>query len=154
MWTIFTPHPRHRLSPRYFWRDTLIAVAPIAALSGIAVTITYAMLRILHPDNLVGVSTTTVIVSTFFGIYLVFLVPHMFDVINDRTARLARTLYVLSVVFVLIPIFGLSFVRDFFDFTTPAWRDTWPLLLLIVAIALVQWRIALRAGLRLKKREP
>ncbi len=154
MWTFFSPRPRHRLSPRYFWRDTLFAVAPIAALSGIVVTITYIFLRIIHPTNLVGVSTTTVLVATFFGIYLVFLVPRMFDVRNNREAQLARLLYILAVVFVLIPSFGLGFARDFFDFTTPAWQNTWPLLLLIVITAALQWIIARRAGLRLKRREP
>jgi len=154
MWTLLPPVPRHRLSPRFFWRDTLLAVAPIAVLSGAVVTITYTMLRIIHPTNLVGVSTTTVIVATFFGIYLVFLVPRMFDVKNNRNARLARLLYILSVTFVLIPSFGFSFVRDFFDFTTPAWQDTWPLLVIIIATAMVQWKIANSAGVRLKKREP
>ncbi len=153
MWTIFTPIPRHRLSPQFFWRDTLLAVAPIAVLSGVVVTVSYTVLRMIHPSDLVGVSTTTVIVATFFGIYLVFLVPRMFDVKNDRTARLARLLYILGVVFVLIPSFGLSFTRDFFDFTTPAWQNTWPLLLLIVATALLQWRLARDAGIRLKRRE-
>jgi cation-transporting ATPase E len=154
MWTLFAPRPRHRLSPRFFWRDTLLAVAPIAALSGIVVTITYTVLRLIHPSNLVGVSTTTVIVATFFGIYLVFLVPRMFDVRNNREARLARALYIVAVIFVLIPSFGLSFVRDFFDFTMPAWQNTWPLLLLIAGTAVVQWMIARSAGIRLKKREP
>ncbi len=153
MWTLFPPFPRHRLSPRFFWRDTLFAVAPIAVLSGIVVTATYTMLRLIHPNDPVGVSTTTVIVATFFGIYLVFLVPRMFDVKNNHTARLVRLLYILSVVLVLIPSFGLSFVRDFFDFTAPAWQDTWPLLALIVATAMVQWKIAQSAGRRLKKRE-
>ncbi len=154
MWTIFAPYPRHRLSPHFFWRDTLLAVAPIAVLSGIAVTITYAMLRVLHPEDLVGVSTTTVIVATFFGIYLVFLVPRMFDVRNDRTARLARLLYTLCVLLVLITSFGLSFVRDFFDFTTPAMQNTWPLLVVIIATTVLQWKIAKMAGVRLKNREP
>ena len=154
MWTLFAPLPRHRLSPRFFWRDTLVAVSPIAALSGIVVTITYTVLRIMHPTDIQGVSTTTVIIATFFGVYLVFLVPRMFDVKNDRTARLARLLYILSVSFVLISSFGLSLVRDFFDFTTPAWQNTWPLLGLIVATAIWQWQIAGQAGRRLKQREP
>lgn len=154
MWTLFSPRPRHRLSPKYFWRDTLFAVAPIAALSGIVVTISYIFLRATHSDNLVGVSTTTVLIATFFGIYLVFLVPRMFDVRNNREAQLARVLYILAVIFVLIPSFGLSLARDFFDFTAPAWQNTWPLLLLIIVTAVLQWIIASRAGIRLKKREP
>lgn len=154
MWTLYPPFPRHRLSPRFFWRDTLFAVAPIAALSGVVVTITYMVLLALHPADIDGVSTTTVLVATFFGIYLVFLVPRMFDVKNNRAARLARLLYILSVMLVIIPSFGLGFARDFFDFTTPAWRDTLPLLLLIIVTATLQWRLARSAGERLKQREP
>lgn len=153
MWTFFTPYPRHRLSPRFFWRDTLIAIAPIAFLSGMVATITYAMLYTLHPNDLQGVSTTTVIIAIFFGVYLVFLVPRMFDVKDNRRARLARSLYIMLVFIVFVLSFGIGFVRDFFDFTTPAWRDTWPLLVVIVTTALLQWEIAGNAGERLRKRE-
>lgn len=153
MWTLFTPSPRHRLSPRHFWRDTLWAVTPIAALSGLVVTFTYAYLRIIHPIDLSGVSTTTVIISTLFGIYLVFLVPRMFDIKQTTKARLARLFYTVAVVLVIIPSFGLSFIRDFFDFTMPAWQNTWPLLIVIVVVAILQLVIANKAGKRLKNRE-
>lgn len=153
MWTLFTPSPKSRLSPRHFWRDTLWAVAPIAALSGIMVTITYSVLRMLHPHDLSGVSTTTVLVATFFGIYLVFLVPRMFNVRNNRTSRLARILYTLAVITVVIPSFRFSIARDFFDFTTPAWQDTWPIFTAIVVVAILQFYIATKAGQRLRHRE-
>lgn len=154
MWTLFNPSPKHRLSPSFFWKDTLLAVIPIAILSGITVTASYVMLSTLHPTNPSGVSTTTVIIATFFGIYLVFLVPRMFDVVNDMETRLARLLYVLASSFVIVVSFGLGFARDFFDFTTPAWQNTWPLMMLITCVAILQWNIATRAGIRLKKREP
>ena len=154
MWTLFPPLPRHRLSPKYFWRDTLFAVAPIAALTGFTVTATYIYLRVIHPGNLLGVSTTTVLVATFFGIYLVFLVPKMFGVINDGEAKLARLLYMLTVVLVVITSFGLGFMRDFFDFSTPAWQNTLPLLVLISCTAILQWKVAESAGNRLMAREP
>lgn len=154
MWTLFAPRPRHRLSPKFFWKDTLQAVAPIAFITGITVTIVYAVLSALHPNNPQGVSTTTVLVATLFGIYLVFLVPHMFDVKNTRIARIARALYIAAVVVVVTLSFGLGFARDFFDFTTPAWQNTWQLLVVIIIAALLQGYIAYRAGLRLKKREP
>ena len=153
MWTLFIPLPRHRLSPRFFWRDTLFAVAPIAALSGMVVTITYTMLHIIHPTDLHGVSTTTVIIATLFGIYLVFLVPRMFNIKNDRKARLARVLYVFTVLLVIIPSFGFSLIRDFFDFTTPAWQNTWPLFVLIIGTAILQWKIAGNAGRRINIHE-
>lgn len=66
MWTLFTPIPRRRISPRHYWKDTLFAVMPIAILSGLAVTVSYAVLRVMHPENLQGVMTTTVLIATFF----------------------------------------------------------------------------------------
>lgn len=153
IWALFTPTPRHRISPRYFWKDTLWTVAPIAVLSGIAVTMTYTMLSLVHPTNPDSVATTTVIVATLFGIYLVFLVPRMFDIKNTRKARLARLAYVATAILVIIPSFGLGFIRDFFDFTMPAWQNTWPLVLLIIGTVAMQWMIATNAGVRFKKRK-
>ncbi len=153
MWTLSAPSPLHRLSPRHFWKNTLFAVAPIAVLSGIMITSAYALLHVMHPSDPSGVSTTTVIIATFFGIYLVFLVPRMFDVRNNRKAQLARILYILMVLLVIIPSFGISFIRDFFDFSMPAVQNTWPLLIMIFGTAILQWIIADRAGRRLKKRE-
>jgi cation-transporting ATPase E len=152
MWTLFTPIPRTLVSPKYFWKDTFQAVAPIAVITGTVVTITYGYLRAFHPTNLMGVSTTTVLVATLFGVYLVFLVPRLFDVRNTRTARLARILYICAVITVIIPSFGFSFARDFFDFTAPAWSDTWPLAILIFGAMILQWYIAKKAGQRFKIR--
>lgn len=153
MWTLFTPIPTHRVSPKYFWKDTLMAVIPIAAISGFAVTISYAFLNSIHPNNAQGVATTTVIIATFFGIYLVSLVPRMFKIKNNRSAKLARLLYILAVVFVVTMSFGVGFIRDFFDFTTPAWRNTLPLLAMIISAAIFQRKIADNAGARLQNRE-
>lgn len=154
MWTLFTPSPRHRLSPKYFWNDTLMAVAPIAVLSGLMVAFSYYVLGTLHPENLLSVSTSTVIIATFFGIYLVFLVPRMFDLKNNLKARLARIFYVVSVLLVAIPSFGTHFIRDFFDFTMPAWQNTWSLIIVIIGVVILQWNIASAAGKRFRDREP
>ena len=153
MLTLFTPLPRHRLSPKYFWKDTLLAVTPIAILSGLVVTLTFSYLSLIHPGDTGGVSTTTVIVATLFGIYLVFLVPHMFDIKHTRRARLARLIYLAFVLIVVVPSFGFGFLRDFFDFTMPAWRNTWPLLVVIVIIAILQWMLATSASRRLTNRD-
>ncbi len=152
MWTIFTPLPAHRLSPKYFWKDTLLAVAPIAAMTGLIVTLSYIFLDLIHPGDASGVATTTVIIATFFGIYLVFLVSKMFNIRNNRSAKLARLLYILAVIFVLSISFGFGFSRDFFDFTTPAWRNSLPLLMLIVCVSIFQWKIAAMAGDRISRR--
>lgn len=151
MWTLFTPRPTHRVSPKNFWRDTLWAVMPIAVLSGLAVSVSYVFLSSVHPNDSMGVSTTTVIIATFFGVYLVFLMPKMFNLVNTRESRLAQLLYSLAVVFVVIVSFGVGFIRDFYDFTTPAWHNTLPLLIMIICIALFQKFIADKAGARLRK---
>ena len=153
MWTLFTPSPRHHLSPRHFWRDTIMAVAPIAVLSGLTVTFTYFVLRTAHPNNLSGVSTSTVIVATLFGIYLVFLVPRMFDLKSNKKTYLARIFYVSSVLLMFATSFGLDFFRDFFDFSAPAWQNTSSLIFVIVGVAVLQWFIANNTGQRFKKRE-
>jgi cation-transporting ATPase E len=152
MWALFTPSPRHRISPLYFWRDTLRAVAPISILTGLTVTLTYIILQLTYPADPLGVSTTTVIVSTFFGIYMVFLVPKMFEIRNNKAAKFANIFYVVSVLLVLIPSFQFSFARDFFDFTTPAWQNNWFLLVLIISVAVLQWIIAKKAGVKTKNR--
>lgn len=154
MWTLFTPVPMHRISPNYFWRDTLFAVAPIAVLSGALVTTVYTVLHSVYPNDLSGVATSTVLIATLFGVYLVFLMPHMFDLKNDKKAQFARGFYVLTVLFVMIPSLGLSSLRGFFDFTAPAWRDTWQLVFLIFGVAIIQWWLAVSAGKRFKQREP
>lgn len=154
MWTIFAPSPRHKLSPKYFWNDTLMAIAPIATLSGIAVTSTYAILSRLHPEDIKGIMTSTVIMATLFGINMVFLVPRMFDVKNTKKAKVARFFYVTAVALIVFPSFKFAFIRDFFDFTMPAWTSTWPLVVLLIGIVIFQWRIAISAGDRIKRREP
>jgi len=117
------------------------------------VTVTYSVLRMLHPMDLTGVSTTTVLVATFFGVYLVFLVPRMFNLKPDRTTLIARALYILAATIVVVPSFGLTIAREFFDFTTPAWTNTWLLFVAIIVVALLQFYIAHKAGQRFRKRQ-
>lgn len=146
LWTLAPPIPTYKISPKRFWWDTLAPVAPIAAISGVVVALVYLRLLALHPEDVEGVATSTVLVATSFGIYLVFLVSKMFKAVNNRTAKLARLLYILTVIFVVTISFGFGVTRDFFDFTAPAWRDAWPLLPLIAFAALLQWLIADRVA--------
>ncbi len=150
MWTLFPPSPRQRLSPRYFWRNTLFAVTPIAVLSGIMITSSYTLLHLMHPTDINGVSTATVIIATFFGVYLVYLVPRMFNVRNNRKSQIARILYTVMVFGVITISFGFDYFRDFFNFTMPAGQNSWPLLIMVVGTAYLQWIIAGRAGKRIR----
>lgn len=142
LWTLFPPIPTYKVSPKRFWWDTLAPVTPIAIITGFVVALSYLHLLKLHPNDVAGVATTTVLIATFFGVYLVFLIGKMFRVVNSRIAKLARILYVLGVVFMLIISFGFGFTRDFFDFVTPAYKGMLPLTLLIIFAVILQWIIA------------
>lgn len=150
LWTLFQPIPTYKISPKRFWWDTLAPVLPIAMISGAVVALSYLRLLMIHPDDPEGVSTTTVLIATFFGVYLVFLMSRMFRAVNNRTAKLARILYILAVVFVVIVSFGFGFTRDFFDFTAPAIRESWPIVVMIFFAVIIQWLIADRIA-RAKK---
>lgn len=146
MWTVFPPLPRNRVNPNNFWRDTLIAIAPIAIITGLTVTFTYWAMSFIYPDRQANVATMTVLVATFFGVYMVFLVAKMLGVKLNRRAKRARLLYVVIVVSIALFSFGAGFLRDFFDFSTPTVWMLWPALGTIMLAAVVQWRLVERRG--------
>ena len=146
MWTLFPPRSHHRINPHNFWRDTLGAVTPIALVSGAAVSITYLMLRAMQPHDQDTVSTMTVLVATFFGVYLVFLVGPMLGVVLDRRAKTARMLYITAALLVASTSFAVPLLRRFFDFTIPTLAMIGPVAGVVVIAALLQWHLARRAG--------
>ncbi len=142
MWTLFPPNPKHRINPNKFWQDTLLSIAPIAVITGLTVAFTYWVTSIIYPDKPVNVATVTVMTATFFGVYMVFLVAKMLGVTLDQSAKLARIIYLLMVSVVSVIIFGTSFLRDFFDFSTPTIWILWPAIGVIALAAAVQWQLA------------
>ena len=149
MWTLFPPVPKHRINPKRFWNDTLLAVTPIALLTGLTVAFTYWIMSVVFPGHAAEVATMTVLTATFFGVYLVFLVGIMLDVTIDKAAKRARLLYLLSVVVVAAGSFGFGFLRDFFDFTVPNLFIMWPAIGVIILATLTQLFIARRVGRRI-----
>lgn len=149
MWTLFPPVPKHRINPKRFWRDTLLAVLPIALLTGLTVAFTYWIMSVVFPGHAAEVATMTVLTATFFGVYLVFLVGIMLDVTIDKAAKRARLLYLLSVVVVAAGSFGFGFLRDFFDFTVPNLFIMWPAIGVIILAVLAQLFLARRVGRRI-----
>ena len=149
MWTLFPPVPKHRINPKRFWHDTLLAVAPIALITGVAVAFTYWITSVMFPGHAAEVATMTVLTATLFGVYLVFLVGIMLDVAIDKSAKRARLLYLLSVIIVAAGSFGFGFLRDFFDFTVPNLFIMWPAAGAIVVAMLAQLFIARWAGRRI-----
>jgi cation-transporting ATPase E len=153
MWTLFPPKPNYQVNPTEFWRDTLLAVFPISLLSGAAVTFSYWYMSIVSSASQKSIATTTVIIATFFGVYLVFLIPRLLRMEYDTPAKIARGLYLFAVVMVASVGFGFGFTRDFFDFTRPAFGELLPVSAFIIVAALLQWYLANRAGRRIAKRE-
>lgn len=152
MWTFFPPSSRYRLKPSNFWRDTLLSILPIAVITGLTVAFIYIVLSKIYPGNPTEISTVTVIVSTFMGIYLVFLVPVIFNIKNSRSSTAAWLFYIMSVLLILVPSFSLRIVRDFFSFTLPNWYQIWPLVFVVIGAVILQWALAFIARLRLIKR--
>jgi len=153
MWTLFPPKPKYRVNPQDFWKDTLLAVLPISLISGITVTLSYWYMNMIGNADHKSIATTTVIIATFFGTYLVFLMSRMLRVTYDVWAKIARTLYIIAAVVVASVAFGFGFTRDFFDFTRPSFIDLLPLSIVIVLAAILQWKLANSAGRRIAKRE-
>lgn len=152
MWTLFPPRPRHRVRPLDYWRDTLFAIAPIALLSGAAITLSYWYLGAVSPGDGKGVATSTVIITTLFGVYAVFLVPFMLNVVYDAKARIARLLYLAAVAMAASALFGFDTLRDFFDFTRPSHEHITVVLLQVVFVMIIQWFLARKARDRLRAR--
>lgn len=146
MWTLFPPSPKHQINPQHFWRDTLQAVAPIAVITGVTVSLAYWLLGALFPGNTGQVATMTVLIATFFGVYLVFLVGLILGVQIDGAAKKARLLYLLAVSVVVLASFGLPWLRQFFDFVWPNWAMLWPVSSMVAIAAIGQWQLARRAA--------
>lgn len=149
MWTLFPPVPKHRINPKRFWHDTLLAVLSIALITGLTVAFTYWIMSTVFPGHAAEIATMTALTATFFGVYLVFLVGIMLDVTIDKAAKRARLLYLLSVVVVAGGSFGFGFLRDFFDFTVPNLFLLWPAIGVIILAAMTQLFLARRVGRRI-----
>ena len=90
----------------------------------------------------------TVLVATFYGVYLVFLAGRMLGVQLDKRAHLARMLYMLAVLIVTVVSFGVGPLREFFDFTPPNLLLLWPSTAIIIPVIVLQWWWARRIGQR------
>lgn len=150
MWAFFPPKPKYRINPKQFWHDTLRPVIPIALLSGATVSVFYWLALTEHPHNRTGVATSTVLVATFFGIWMVFLASRLLNVHYDRVTRLARAAYLVAVALVALVSFGSGMLRDFFDFSRPDGSFILPMIIVIASVATLQYLLARRVGNRLR----
>lgn len=150
MWAFFPPTPKHHIDPRRYWHDTLRPVVPIALMTGTVVAAFYVVATRVLPDDPSGVTTSTVLVATFFGIWTVFLASRMLGVTYDHVTKWARAAYLVAVGVVAVISFGSATFRDFFNFSRPAWSFLVPALLVLIAAATLQYQLARRAGDRFR----
>lgn len=148
LWTLFPPNTTQRVNPKLFWRRTLWRIAPIALLSGFAVTFTYGwFLQSITKENevaVMSVMTSTVITATLVGMMIVFLVPRMFSARKNRAVKYMRVFYILGAAVVASGAFGITFAREFFDFVLPAWEHAWVPALVVIGVFYLQRRIVER----------
>lgn len=154
IWTIFMPRPKSRLSIKYFWRDTLLAIFPIAVLSGLVLSFVYIYLHMLYPGQQSSISTTMVIIATIIGAYMVFLTPKMFNIKHTKKTIIGYVIYTAVCLLETVVVFGIGFMRDFFDFSTPIFSNILPLITVIIGIAILQWKVAIDIGQRIANRNP
>lgn len=153
LWTLFPPTPSYRINPREFWRDTLLAVLPISLISGFTVTLSYWYMTTSHIYDQASIATSTVMIATIFGVYLVFLMRPLLRPTYNLAGKISHVVYVLSVMLVAGLIFSFNVTRNFFDFTSPAFLDLIPVSAFVIAAMILQWQIAKNNGRRIAKRE-
>lgn len=145
MLTLFPPRPRVRINPKDFWRNTLLPTIPMALVSGITVTLAYLYaVDYMHLKHSTA-GTVSVMVATIMGISMVFRAPQMLAVVATKSLQFARGIYIALALVIASASFGITFARDFFDFTRPTWEqfvNTWPVWLLVVVAIIIHYAIA------------
>lgn len=147
--TIFTPVPTLKINPKFFWRDTLGRIAPIALLSASGIFLSFLTVYLFarHGVMLRGGSTLAVLVATFFGMYTLYLTNLMFRTKQTNRTKLAIMTYLVCSSIVVLFSFGLRFARNFFDFDIPSATGALIALALVAVIAVVQLKLALNRRL-------
>jgi cation-transporting ATPase E len=146
--TLFTPQPTYKINPRYFWRDTLLDVFPLALLSGVGIFASYILTTGLSPDGSTGGATMTVLSATFFGMYMFFLANHMFATKQTKTVKVATIAYIAMSSLIAITSFSVGILRKFFEFYKPEGWGIILSILTVVGLAYVQYHIADRIRAR------
>ena len=147
--TLFPPTPSCKIDPQKFWQKTLRNIAPVAVLSGFAVSLIYvAMLSTPHQpslDELRGILATVVVIATYFGVFIAFLGEKMLDSRANRNTFYRHTLHILGALLFIGSVFGFNFLRDFFEFNLPSLEKIGFVVAVIAVASAVQFILAKRA---------
>ncbi|MDO4868487.1 MAG: HAD-IC family P-type ATPase [bacterium] len=141
--TLFPPIPVGKINPHNFWRDTLYNIAPIAVLSGFAVSMIYVVMisDLENPslNQIRGVLATVVVVAAYFGVFVTILGEKMLSSKLIRNTIYRRALYILVTVLFTGAVFGSRLLRDFFEFNFPSIEKIWFVASVVMVVSIVQF---------------
>lgn len=148
--TLFTPTTKLRVNPKYFWRDTLWRILPLAMLSALGIFLAFGVMVLSSQRgvHLHGQSTIAVLVATFFGMYMVYLTNLMFKTQQTTNTTIATITYVAASSLIALLSFGWRFARNFFVFRAPNTLGAAVTVVVVVIIALIQYRIVVNRLVR------
>ncbi len=141
--TLFPPIPVGKINPQNFWRDTLRNIAPIAVLSGFAVSMIYVVMisDLENPslNQIRGVLATVVVIAAYFGVFVTILGEKMLSSKLIRNTIYRRVLYILVTVLFTGAVFGSRLLRDFFEFNLPSIEKIWFVIGVVMVVSIVQF---------------
>lgn len=141
--TLFPPIPVGKINPQNFWRDTLRNIAPIAVLSGFAVSMIYVVMisDLENPslNQIRGVLATVVVIAAYFGVFVTILGEKMLSSKLIRNTIYRRVLYILVTVLFTGAVFGSRLLRDFFEFNLPSIEKIWFVASVVMVVSIVQF---------------
>ena len=142
--TLFPPLPTQKINPKNFWNDTLRNIAPIAVLSGFAVSLIYVVMMSGFSGELAeeirrGILATVVVAAAYFGVFVTILGEKMLDSKFTKNTSMRRILYILVTILFSVTIFGTKLLRDFFEFNLPSFEKIWFVVLVVVVVSSVQF---------------
>ena len=147
--TLFPPLPERKINPKNFWRDTLANIAPIAVLSGLAVSTIYVMMAVglgRHANyaQIRGALATVVVVAAYFGVFVTILGEKMLNSKLIKNTIRRRALYIFVTLLFTGAVFGSRLLRDFFEFNLPDTSKFGFVLLVVVGVSIVQFALMRR----------
>ena len=142
--TLFPPLPERKINPKNFWRDTLANIAPIAVLSGLAVSAIYVMMAVslgkhAGHEQIRGALATVVVVAAYFGVFVTILGEKMLNSKLIKNTIRRRALYIFITLIFTGAVFGSRLLRDFFEFNLPDTSKFGFVLLVVVGVSIVQF---------------
>lgn len=148
--TLFPPTPTRKISPRDFWRDTLLNVLPIALVTGLSISVIY--IGMLASNGLVwgvssresfavlgGILSVSVVTTAYFGFLVGVLGERMLASRRTKATYARRIFYLVGTVIFTGVVFGNRFLRNFFEFELAVPERAWFALIVVTAATVIQF---------------